>query len=43
MGAKKDDAEAARLAALAKAAREEDEDAMNAAVDEIRAAGDDKK
>jgi hypothetical protein len=43
MGAEKDDPEAARLAALAKAAREADEEAVNAAVDEIRAAGDDKK
>jgi hypothetical protein len=36
LGENKDDPELAKLAALAKAAREGDEDAINNAVDDIR-------
>lgn len=38
----KDDAAKTRLQNLAKAARDKDEEAVNAAADEIRKAGDDK-
>jgi hypothetical protein len=40
-GTKKDDPALGRLQKLAKAAREHDDDAIDAAVDDIRAAGED--